>query len=155
MRWDETYDPQREPVSLNHFIESVRFDYPPETIEAYEGAISGLQSLFKISRESSKSPSPSLSRLWVHKVPPHFLQLLTDMQPGALIILAHYAVLLYMIDHIWYVHGSPGLLVHAVEKLVPTAWRPWLDWPKQRIFGNLADHDMTYGTNIDSSNENA
>jgi hypothetical protein len=41
MRWDEAYDPNGEPGSLSHFIESVRVDHPPEIIEAYEGAIAG------------------------------------------------------------------------------------------------------------------
>lgn len=141
MRWDEAYDPKGEPMSLNHFIESVRNDYSSEIVKAYEGAIAGLQSLFRTCQDSRDPPSLSLSRIWIHKIPKSFLQLLADMEPGALVILAHYAVLLSMNEHFWYVHGSAGLLLQAIDTVVPNSWKTWLDWPKQRISGDFSGHD--------------
>lgn len=134
--WSEPSDPENNgPASLKRFAQVAQTLYPPDISEAYSDAIVSMLALFEFSRKSLNPPLPVLSRMWSHQISSRFLELLADMQPGALIIFAHYAVLLFKVDHIWYIKGAAAQTLDVANKLVPAEWKAWLDWPKEQIFG--------------------
>ncbi|KAF2736348.1 hypothetical protein EJ04DRAFT_171146 [Polyplosphaeria fusca] len=122
-----------KPASLQRFSQATRDLYPSDINEAYGNAVQNLQLLFELIQKSPKPPSPTMVKMWAHLVTPRFMELLSDRQPGALIIFAHYAVLLSKCERFWYVQGSAQQILSIADKLVPIEWKSWLDWPKEQI----------------------
>lgn len=109
--------------------------YPPDIVDAYGYAIHVLEVVFAVAAESSEPPSGALLMIWIHFVPDRYIELLTERQPGSLIILAHYAVLLHKSECYWYLEGVAEQLLSIVHAFVPTEWTTWLAWPKSQIHG--------------------
>ncbi|KAL5409563.1 hypothetical protein PMIN03_005909 [Paraphaeosphaeria minitans] len=132
--WENTEAPQEtQLVQLRKFSEVIHHVYPPEINEAYKEAIGRLDLLFDVISKSSEPPSDSLLRLWIHFVPSRFVELLAEKQPGALIIFAHYGVLLARGRHYWFLEGMDELILAVADAFVPLEWKSWLDWPKEQI----------------------
>ncbi|KAF2442672.1 hypothetical protein P171DRAFT_445275 [Karstenula rhodostoma CBS 690.94] len=132
--WKSAEAPQEtELVQLRRFSEVTHHIYPPEIDETYQEAIRLLDLLFDVTSKLPKPPSDSLLRLWIHAIPPRFVELLSEKQPGSLIIFAHYGVLLGRGRHYWFLEGMDELIIAVADAFVPTEWKNWLDWPKEQI----------------------
>ncbi len=71
-------------------------------------------------------------RVWVGNIRQDFIELIYERDPRALVILAHYCVLLKREDHLWYMTGlGPGLLENIWQAL-GEEWRPWIQWPMEQ-----------------------
>jgi hypothetical protein len=125
--------PETELIRLRQFSEATRQLYPPDINEAYGKAIRDLEVVYARAEQSSTPPSDGLIKIWVHHAPERFMELLSEKQPGALIIFAHYAVLFERSRHYWYFEGVAAQILHIAESLVPSEWRSWLDWPREQI----------------------
>jgi hypothetical protein len=53
--------------------------------------------------------------------------------PEALILLAHYCLLLSKIDHLWWLQGMSRHLLQAVHKVLGKEWENWITWPLQDL----------------------
>jgi hypothetical protein len=85
-------------------------------------------------------------RVWPVLLAPEYFELLRDLHPGALIVLAHYCHLLYYLDEKWYWKGrAQRLLKHIVVRL-DSEWHAHVKLPVEQDFGL----DM-YGTVHSSS----
>jgi hypothetical protein len=73
--------------------------------------------------------------LWPAAVPPEYIRLLHVQHPIALIILAHYCVLLKKIETVWYLRGLGLNLLSSINKVLEPKWRPWLEWPMEQPIG--------------------
>jgi hypothetical protein len=122
-----------ELVQLRKFSDIIHHIYPPEIDEAYREAIRLLELVFDAISRLSKPPSDSLLRLWIHYIPSRFVELLSEKQPGALIIFAHYGVILGKGRHYWFLEGIDELMLSVADAFVPTEWKNWLDWPKEQM----------------------
>ncbi|PYI13262.1 hypothetical protein BO99DRAFT_447797 [Aspergillus violaceofuscus CBS 115571] len=84
---------------------------------------------------ASLTPQASCSRIiaWPVHVPQEYLDYLGQGRPEALVILAHYAVLLHQHRGFW-VFGDAGAgLVVAIAEHLGTEWEAWLAWPQASI----------------------
>ncbi|KAF2011189.1 hypothetical protein BU24DRAFT_54813 [Aaosphaeria arxii CBS 175.79] len=132
--WDKEDQPeQTELVKLRKFSEIIEHIFPSEIVEAYVDAIRKLEIIFARVANLNCPPSDSLIKLWVHFVSSRFMELLSERQPGALIIFAHYAVLFHRSQQYWFLHGVADQVMHIADNLVPSEWKGWLDWPKEQI----------------------
>lgn len=132
--WEKAKAPEEtELVQLRKFSEIIHHIYPPEIIEAYKEAIRLLELLFDATSKATRPPSDSLLRIWIHLIPLRFVELLSEKQPGALIIFAHYGVALGKGRHYWFLEGIDELILAVADAFVPTEWKNWLDWPKEKI----------------------
>lgn len=129
--WKSESPAETELVQLRKFSEIIHHVYPLDIIEAYKEAIRFLELLF--ARTASTPPSDAVLKQWVHHVRPRFIELLSEKQPGALIIFAHYGVILGRSRRYWYFEGVDELILSVAEHFVPTEWASWLDWPKLQI----------------------
>jgi hypothetical protein len=137
--WHASESPaETELVQLRKFAEVIHHVYPPDIIEAYKSAIHLLELLFSRTATSTNPPSDAVLKQWVHHVSVRFIELLSEKQPGALIIFAHYGVVLGRSLHYWYFEGVDALILRVAEHFVPTEWASWLDWPKQQIRREMA-----------------
>lgn len=119
---------------LRKFADVVQHIYSPDIVEAYTQAIDKLELVFEqTSKFSRYSPSSALLRIWIHLISDHYVQLLSDKQPGALIIFAHFAVLLKKGEHFWYMEGMADLVLKIIDIHIPSEWKSWIEWPKEQI----------------------
>lgn len=127
---------ETELVQLRKFAEAVHHLYPPDIVDAYGYAIHILVLTFAAAEKSQGPPSDALLKIWLHFVTDRYVELLSERQPGSLIIYAHYAVLLQKSSsRYWYLSGVAEQIMRVAEALVPSEWSGWLDWPKEQLRG--------------------
>ncbi|KAF2849119.1 hypothetical protein T440DRAFT_399921 [Plenodomus tracheiphilus IPT5] len=133
--WEAELPVDTELVQLRKFAEVVHHVYPPDIVDAYGYAIHVLEQIFVVAGNNSKPPSDALPKLWIHFVSDRYMELLSERQPGSLIIFAHFAVMLHRSEHYWFMLGVAEQILKIADALVPNEWKSWLDWPKQQIHG--------------------
>ncbi|PGH03333.1 hypothetical protein AJ79_07411, partial [Helicocarpus griseus UAMH5409] len=74
---------------------------------------------------------------WPILLPEAYLAHLKLRKPMALVILAHYCVILSRLDACWWSQGWAGHLFETIYRSLDLRWRPLLRWPMQMI--GLAD----------------
>ncbi|KAI1940738.1 hypothetical protein LOZ57_005881 [Ophidiomyces ophidiicola] len=99
---------------------------------AYDHALREL----RVSFERAPTSWESVFR-WPVVVPDAYLAHLKARRPMALVILAHYCVILRRLDACWWSQGWSGQLLEAIFRSLDVAWRPLLQWPVHTI--GLAD----------------
>lgn len=136
LNWNEAIPPATtELVQLRKFADVVHHVYPPDIVDAYGYAIHILELMFDVASRSDKPASDALLKIWIHFISDRYVELLSERQPGSLIIFAHYAVILHRSEHYWFLTGVAEQILAIADAVVPTEWRGWLDWPKQQIRG--------------------
>jgi hypothetical protein len=128
-----------ELVSLRRFSQVVvHHVYPPDIVDAYGYACHLLELIFQVAADSSRPPSDALLKIWIHLVSERYIELLSEKQPGSLIIFAHFAVLMdRAAEHYWYMEGVAEQILRVADHLVPSEWDTWLQWPREQILGRL------------------
>ena len=127
---------ETELVQLQKFAKALHHLYPQYIVDAYGYAIHVLTLTFAAAEKSHNPPSDALLKIWIHFVTDRYVELLSERQPGSLIIYAHYAVLLQRgSNQYWYLAGVPEQILRVAEALVPSEWSGWLDWPKEQLRG--------------------
>jgi hypothetical protein len=71
--------------------------------------------------------------IWPVQVSQEYLDLLKDKDPVALILLAHYCILLAQLDSHWYMGGYSKKLFSRIYNQLDQEWRQWLHWPLEEI----------------------
>ncbi|KAI8932679.1 hypothetical protein NX059_010173 [Plenodomus lindquistii] len=136
VNWHESESPaETELVQLRKFSEIVHHVYPPDIVDAYGYAINVLEKIFDVAGRSTKPPSDALLKIWIHFVSDRYMELLSERQPGSLIIFAHFAVMFHRSEHYWFMLGLAEQILKIADTLVPNEWKSWLDWPKRQIRG--------------------
>lgn len=101
---------------------------------SYSGAISQLYVLFASCTGNHEEFNAETAVFgWPILVPKDYIDTLSKSEPMALAILAHYAVMLHNISHVWWAaNWGPGL-VDAVDKLLDDSWEACLQWPRDKV----------------------
>lgn len=68
-------------------------------------------------------------QMWPARIPIEYLDLLRAREPAALVLLAHYCVLLGPLEESWYMSGLSKRLLERIYWQLDESWRCWLDWP--------------------------
>ena len=108
-----------------------------------EGSLSPLPgALAELSRAFSKAQA-ARSRsvftmwtalyIWPAQVSQDYLDLLKDRDPAALILLAHYCILLKPLESHWYMSGYSKRLLSRIYNQLNQEWRQWLHWSLEEI----------------------
>lgn len=100
--------------------------------ETYALAIQGVKYCFKLI--SSKDRDNGMVLSWPVSVSKDYVALLSSRQQMALVILAHYAVILNEIKDTWWVMGWGSKLIQEVHQVVNDEWKSLLAWPMDKIF---------------------
>lgn len=75
-----------------------------------------------------------------------YIRLLNERKPEALILFAHYCVLLAYCDYSWYFHGVGRRFVAAIWRSLPPHWRRWISWPVIATGAVVDDNDDDEGS---------
>ena len=72
--------------------------------------------------------------LWAYPLTERFHGDLAAYKPAALVLLAHYCVLLQTVDHFWYLNGLARQLLEDIERNIHPTYRDWLAWPRRWVY---------------------
>jgi hypothetical protein len=101
---------------------------PADEKDAYNDAVRELRTSFEISPENWESVFR-----WPIVVPDAYLVHLRSRKPMALVILAHYCVILRRLDTCWWSTGWSGHLFEAIYLTLEVNWKPLLRWPMEMV----------------------
>jgi hypothetical protein len=74
-----------------------------------------------------------VSLLWAAIIDRHYVDLLKAEEPMALVLLAHFGVVLHASRKDWWSGNWGCQLVKAVYEKLEDHWRPWIQWPIIRV----------------------
>ncbi|KUJ12578.1 uncharacterized protein LY89DRAFT_673533 [Mollisia scopiformis] len=130
--------PERVTNALALLEERAQTLSTPEQKEAYIIAIQDLKEAFNL--RSAVRYEKSMSFRWPVTVNQEYVALLGLREPMALVVLAHYAVMLHEMRDKWWALGWGSQLVHEIYQVVDEDWRGLMAWPMREISPNH-EHD--------------
>ena len=99
--------------------------------DLYSTTIQDLKHAFEI--QTVVMGEPGLVFTWLLVVQAPYVAQLEKKEPMALVILAHYAVLLHTSKGQWWLDGRGAHLVQSIHQLLPPEWLPAIDWPSTAV----------------------
>ncbi|OBT46048.1 hypothetical protein VE00_03739 [Pseudogymnoascus sp. WSF 3629] len=99
----------------------------------YTLAIQGLKESFMLI--SSKDRDNGMVLSWPITVSQEYIAFLRSRRQMALVILAHYAVILYGVRDTWWAMGWGSKLIQELDQVVEDEWKSLLAWPMEQIVG--------------------
>lgn len=107
-------------------------DMNQSSIKACQQAVEYLQWVFDAqSKPSGPEDMVHMVFSWPLLVSSGYTDMLLQQRPEALIILAHYAVLLHYCRELWVIGDSGRFLIQHITREVGTDWEEWLAWPNE------------------------
>lgn len=97
----------------------------------YQQAIWATSDIFHCHMRVGSLQVPVLS--WCAAVSEHYIQLLQEKRPLALVIYAHYCVLSKSASHMWFISKWPEMAVACLAKLTGPEWEEALKWPFEEL----------------------
>lgn len=95
-------------------------------LEVYIHTIDQLEIMME--RLHGGCPRPSLAVLWSVKVPGKYVVLLGNHDPMALLILAHFCVVLHDLSAYWWLRGWGSTMLAAIWTSLESSWRESMHW---------------------------
>jgi hypothetical protein len=104
-------------------------------IEVHHQALMALRESFAMTLLPCQTLGVKLSMFsWVEEVPQQYLEYISELKPQALILLAHFCILLKSgAARYWYMEGAAERLVTAIDSVLYEDWKTWIAWPLQNI----------------------
>lgn len=119
-------------VQLSRLCENA--SYQQDSLDAFHETIQGLRACYvKLYAKSSSDCEVSIAFLWPVMIPHKFNVMLNSRAPEALIILAHYCVILHHLDGYWWKKGWTGHLMASIYRELDESWHSWIEWPTSLI----------------------
>jgi hypothetical protein len=107
-------------------------------IDIYKHAIACLQSMFE-KLGGNDADNPGVCMGWGNEMSEDFLRLATKRESMALLIIAHYCVVLHRVPQVWWIASWGKGLFGVVSKDIDLAFQHVLVWPRSVI--EIRDED--------------
>lgn len=104
-------------------------DEDVEPLKVCKAALDELRRLFACPHTPMRTRVMIAIHVWPGTVSQEFIRLIQERRPEALIILAHYCVLLKKVDSCWWLAGVGNRMLAAIDEALGPEWRPWIQWP--------------------------
>lgn len=120
--------------ALQQLIEEAASDM--SNVQVYLQALEKLARSFPATSSSSarsSQTSPQTAFVWLYRVSDEFVICLQRRDPIALVILAHFCVLLNDLSHIWCMKGWVEHLLSEIHRSLDEEHRMWMNWPMEEI----------------------
>jgi hypothetical protein len=115
---------------LSNFLDQA--DMSEKSRQVCRMATSQLDLVYRTASDSA-APGSGLIWVWPINLSSEFTDLLSMRKPEALIILAHYAVLLHRRRRVWLVGNVGRILIEEISRFLGTFWKAWLKWPNEEL----------------------
>jgi hypothetical protein len=101
-----------------------------EDATVYHEALNTLRRLFAmIATPNQTMSTKTIVYCWPVQVPQRYLLLMSERQPEALVILAHYCIMLNMLDSFWFMEGCAARVLRQCQQELSDEWLPHIQWP--------------------------
>ncbi|KAJ5917415.1 hypothetical protein N7466_010969 [Penicillium verhagenii] len=126
---------------LDHFMSIVPKDgsWSDHVISVYQGGANALADAFAyMNRETTRIDLSTwnILGLWCVRLDDAFFDLIFEKHPGALILLAHYCVIMKRMEACWYFGGRPAKLIAAIVSVLDERWYPYLKQAVDQVMGS-------------------
>lgn len=124
-------DQQSSIRELEELIEEA--DISQKTKDTYKHTVEELALLFATQQnltDAESSQSANMIFGWLVVVGKEYTDLLSARRAEALIILAHYAVVLHQRRNFWAIGDAGKYLIEAIDAHLGQHWDRWLAWPR-------------------------
>ncbi|KAL4807883.1 hypothetical protein BDV18DRAFT_109667 [Aspergillus unguis] len=74
---------------------------------------------------------------WTFRLPELMIERLEGREPIALVILAHWAILLRYMRDAWFMRGWDQHIILGIRDCLPGAYHAWIEWPEEVICSEL------------------
>ncbi|KAK4160835.1 hypothetical protein QBC43DRAFT_269711 [Cladorrhinum sp. PSN259] len=133
---DLANNPESECYPLMQLLKGSQMD--ESSVQDCALAVERLQQLIHAQRsfQMMKLSEPLINFVqeWPVRVPQGYITLVKERRPEALMVLAHYSVLLHQARDCWVVGNAGSFLIRSIRDYLPD-WRDWLEWPISCIGG--------------------
>lgn len=136
LNWEVAFD------SLSGLIDHT----PPDQQGVYQATFNMLKWCFHdtfgaTNHRTIVNPKFQTIMAWLYVLDDQYVNMLKEADPVAMILLAHFAILLQTLEAVWFLDGwSSHILqgVHGIlEETSQEQWLQWLEWPQTQV-QNLA-----------------
>lgn len=79
------------------------------------------------------TPVRSAMNYWVGNAPEEYMRLLNLKEPWALVVLAHFCILVKRLETVWFMEGNASRLLSLIVLYLDPHWRYLIAWPCQEI----------------------
>jgi hypothetical protein len=94
------------------------------------GALNSLRKLLAMASTPNQTISTkTLTFSWPMQVTERYLLLVNQRKPQALLVLAHYCVMLKMVESFWFMKGCALEILKQCIQNLPTEWHRYVQWP--------------------------
>lgn len=115
-------------------LPSVKAATTVEEMEAYEDAIERLRALLAASNQPLDSViKRAVCSIWPSKVSETYVRLLNEKRPPAMIIMAHFCLLLKGLEECWYMEHRGLALFQLVQDNLGEEWAIYVEHPQREI----------------------
>ncbi|KAJ5177406.1 uncharacterized protein N7500_000105 [Penicillium coprophilum] len=102
-------------------------------LQVYEAAIANLEEMLNWCHSGIRANT--IAGRWAIRLKPRFMELLRERDPMALVMLAHYGVLLHYLDHHWCFDEWCVRVSKAVWAILDDEWKPVIQWAMKETLG--------------------
>ncbi|KAJ5574825.1 hypothetical protein N7450_008724 [Penicillium hetheringtonii] len=133
---------------LQKFLEEYQFPNsnpatsPILTTPEYRGPLEDYKvaiDFFKVAARQIELAGPHVETgmvyMWAYPLSKRIHNDMKSYQPAALVLLAHYCVLLKLVESYWYISDLGCSLLEDIESHMHADFRDWLEWPRRWVFG--------------------
>ena len=73
-------------------------------------------------------------KAWIGLIPDTYLEMLRELRSGALLVLAHWCIMLKRAETNWYLQGSAENIMSIIVGVLDEEWRAQIAWPLQVVY---------------------
>lgn len=125
-----------QPV-LEYLLAMIPEDWPDEVRVPYSDSARVLSRSFagtQLLETDTNPPALDVIRMWPILICIEFVNLLDKLHPGALILLAHYCILLRRCEaKAWYARDKAASILSTVMLHLDISWHRYIAWPLNEI----------------------
>ncbi|KAI3536079.1 C6 zinc finger domain-containing protein [Colletotrichum filicis] len=101
---------------------------------AYEALLSTLQYSFALaSMRHHNTPLRNAINNWMGALPNDYISLLQKEEPWALVLLAHFCILIHRSETRWFMKGHGSQLLQSTIGRLDNQWKDFVQWPLEEI----------------------
>lgn len=99
-----------------------------------EKVLSTLRHSFALaSMHDQNTPLRNAVNFWIGALPDQYLILLKGGEPWALVVMAHFCVLVHRSETRWFMKGHAAQLLQKIVERLGNSWEEYLQWPCEEV----------------------
>ncbi|KAH9208750.1 hypothetical protein DL95DRAFT_467469 [Leptodontidium sp. 2 PMI_412] len=121
-------------LALEQLWDSTRIPLTAAEVESLKESLGWMKIIYTMITLPSGGIDPaSAAMTWPVRVPEHYLSMVNERQPAALILLSHFCLLLNTVDDFWWIRDMSRGLLQVIHQTLGAEWEPWIGWPLQDL----------------------